>query len=82
MKRLKYLLFLILGGMMFFSCGKKEEIKEKVILNIADNGELSSLNSLVVTDPVSFTAIAALEEGLYQIDKDGKIIAGMAEKLM
>lgn len=80
MKRLKYLLFLILGGMMFFSCGKKEEIKEKAILNIADNGELSSLNSLVVTDPVSFTAIAALEEGLYQIDKDGKIIAGMAEK--
>lgn len=37
------------------------------------------MDSTLVTDTVSFNAISATTEGLYQLDKNGNVIPGMAE---
>ena len=87
MKKFKVLTIGILLAGMLIGCGKSEKgaaagktaTATKKILNIADNAELSSMDSTLVTDTVSFNAISATTEGLYQLDKNGNVIPGMAE---
>ena len=83
MKKLKYLLIGIATTALLCACGSKEENKapevSKKILNVATDIELSTMDSGIATDGHSFEAIAAVIEGLYQLDADGNPIPGMAE---
>lgn len=83
MKRGKLLLTLLCTAGLLTACGgekkQAEETSPEKILNLTESSELSTMDSTLATDAYSFNAIAATTEGLLQIDKDGKVIPGMAE---
>lgn len=58
---------------------KKEAIKSNIV-TIANDVELSSMDTGLATDGTSFEAIASVLEGLYQLDGAGNTIPGMAVK--
>lgn len=58
---------------------KAEPVKSNVV-TIANDVELSSMDIGVATDGTAFEAIAAVTEGLLQLDADGNAIPGMAVK--
>lgn len=58
---------------------KAEPVKSNVV-TIANEIELSSMDISLATDGTSFEAIAAVTEGLYQLDAAGNTIPGMAIK--
>lgn len=58
---------------------KAEPVKNNIV-TIANDVELSSMDTGVATDGTAFEAIAATIEGLYQQDAAGNIIPGMAIK--
>lgn len=61
-------------------CGNSnEETNQEKILNIGDGTELSTMDSTIATDVISYRAIATTIEGLVLLDKDGNIIPGIAE---
>ena len=88
MRKFKMILsaLFVLGA--FAGCGgSKEEaapaeaapVKSNVV-TIANDVELSSMDIGVATDGTAFEAIAAVTEGLLQLDADGNTIPGMAVK--
>lgn len=84
MKRLKYLLVGMATAALLTACGTSKENTQTVnsqsnILNVATDIELSSMDTGVATDGYSFDAIAAVIEGLYQLDADGNPVPGMVE---
>ena len=84
MKRLKYLLIGLATTIILSSCGSSTEKNEvttsqKKVLNVVNDIELSSMDTGVATDGYSFDAIAAVIEGLYQLDSDGNPVPGIAE---
>jgi oligopeptide transport system substrate-binding protein len=86
MKKFKYLLVGLATVALLAACGgsdSKESTQavdsQKKILNVATDIELASMDTGVATDGYSFDAIAAVIEGLYQLDSDGNPIPGMAE---
>lgn len=86
MKKFKYLLVGLATVALLAACGgsdSKESAQavdsQKKILNVATDIELASMDTGVATDGYSFDAIAAVIEGLYQLDSDGNPIPGMAE---
>ena len=58
---------------------KAEPVKSNVV-TIANEVELSSMDIGVATDGTAFEAIAAVTEGLFQLDATGNTIPGMAVK--
>ena len=52
---------------------------ESKLLNINLTGEVPDLNSVTMTDNISFTVITNLMEGLYRLDQDDKPVPAMAE---
>lgn len=58
---------------------KKEAVKSNIV-TIANDVELSSMDTGLATDGTSFEAIASVLEGLYQLDGTGNTIPGMAVK--
>ena len=58
---------------------KKEAVKSNIV-TIANDVELSSMDTGLATDGTSFEAIASVLEGLYQLDGAGNTIPGMAVK--
>lgn len=58
---------------------KAEPVKSNVV-TIANEVELASMDTGIATDGTSFEAIAAVTEGLYQLDAAGSTIPGMAIK--
>lgn len=58
---------------------KTEPVKNNIV-TIANDVELSSMDTGVATDGTAFEAIAAVSEGLYQLDAAGNTIPGMAVK--
>ena len=52
---------------------------ESKLLNINLTGEVPDLNSVTMTDNISFTVITNLMEGLYRLDQDEKPVPAMAE---
>ena len=83
MRKLKYLLVGIATTALLCACGSKEESKatevSKKILNVATDIELSTMDSGIATDGHSFEAIAAVIEGLYQLDGDGNPVPAIAK---
>lgn len=58
----------------------KKEVAKSNIVTIANDVELSSMDTGLATDGTSFEAIASVLEGLYQLDGAGNTIPGMAVK--
>lgn len=56
--------------------GALDKVQE---LNLSIVGEPSSLDSSLATDSASFTLIENLNEGLVRLDKDGKVVPGVAK---
>ena len=84
MKKIKYLLVGLATAALLSACGSSQESSQvvdsqKKILNVATDIELASMDTGVATDGYSFDAIAAVIEGLYQLDADGNPVPGMAE---
>lgn len=84
MKKIKNLLVGLATLALLAACGGSKETTQAVdnskkVLNVASDIELSSMDTGVATDGYSFDAIAAVIEGLYQLDADGNPIPGMAE---
>ncbi len=84
MKKLKYFLVGLATTALLCACGGSKETAQsseakKNILNVAADIELSSMDTGVATDGYSFDAIAAVIEGLYQLDAEGNPVPGIAE---
>lgn len=81
-KVLKSILLLLAICIGFVSCGgNKTDTAKGKILNVGTEIELSSVDTGIATDGHSFDCIAAIIEGLYQIDKDGNAIPAIAESV-
>ncbi|MBJ8030821.1 peptide ABC transporter substrate-binding protein [Bacillus cereus group sp. N21] len=65
-------------------CGKEKSTtkpkEEKKVLQLTETGEIPSLNSLKVTDAVSFNVLNNVMEGLFRISKNDEVIPGIAQK--
>ncbi|MBY0599032.1 peptide ABC transporter substrate-binding protein [Bacillus bingmayongensis] len=65
-------------------CGKEKTTtkpkEEKKILQLTETGEIPSLNSLKVTDAVSFNVLNNVMEGLFRLSKNDEVIPGIAQK--
>ncbi|MDM5188909.1 peptide ABC transporter substrate-binding protein [Bacillus sp. DX4.1] len=65
-------------------CGKENTVTkpkdEKKILQLTETGEIPSLNSLKVTDAVSFNVLNNVMEGLFRLSKKDEVIPGIAQK--
>lgn len=83
MRKEKLLLSLLLAMGIVVGCGEEKKVASteptKKILNLAESTELSTMDSTLATDAYSFNALAATTEGLYQLDKNGNVVPGIAE---
>ncbi|WP_439741487.1 peptide ABC transporter substrate-binding protein [Bacillus pseudomycoides] len=65
-------------------CGKEKSTtkpkEEKKVLQLTETGEIPSLNSLKVTDAVSFNVLNNVMEGLFRLSKNDEVIPGIAQK--
>ncbi|PDZ70878.1 peptide ABC transporter substrate-binding protein [Bacillus pseudomycoides] len=65
-------------------CGKEKSTtkpkEEKKVLQLTETGEIPSLNSLKVTDAVSFNILNNVMEGLFRLSKNDEVIPGIAQK--
>ncbi|EOP53165.1 oligopeptide-binding protein oppA [Bacillus cereus VD136] len=65
-------------------CGKEKTTtkpkEEKKVLQLTETGEIPSLNSLKVTDAVSFNVLNNVMEGLVRLSKNDEVIPGIAQK--
>ncbi|PEI86169.1 peptide ABC transporter substrate-binding protein [Bacillus pseudomycoides] len=65
-------------------CGKEKTTtkpkEEKKVLQLTETGEIPSLNSLKVTDAVSFNVLNNVMEGLFRLSKNDEVIPGIAQK--
>ena len=65
-------------------CGKEKSTtkpkEEKKVLQLTETGEIPSLNSLKVTDAVSFNVLNNVMEGLVRLSKNDEVIPGIAQK--
>lgn len=88
MKPSKYLALLLAFLLVFTACGnEKNQPASKPTeggaggdLVVVKETDLLSMDSGLATDGTSFEVLAAVQEGLYVIDKDGKELPAMAEK--
>ncbi|MEN8907705.1 MAG: peptide ABC transporter substrate-binding protein [Clostridiales bacterium] len=79
MRRVISLLLFITIFIGIFSGCSEQENKEN-LLRIAVDVDLSSMDQNIATDGLSFEAIAGTIEGLYNNDKDGKLIPAIAKE--
>jgi oligopeptide transport system substrate-binding protein len=56
----------------------KEKAPEQV-LNVLESAEIPTMDSVMAQDVVSFTMLNAVNEGLYRLDPDQKVIDGVAD---
>ncbi|KEK23102.1 peptide ABC transporter substrate-binding protein [Bacillus gaemokensis] len=74
----------LLVSSFLVGCGKEKTTtkpkEEKKILQLTETGEIPSLNSLKVTDAVSFNVLNNVMEGLFRLSKDDEVIPGIAQK--
>lgn len=80
---MKKLLLAICSLMMVFSvagCGNRIMISDNAVI-VAKEVDVTSLDTSIAFDGISFEVIAAMIEGLYTVDKDGKVVPALtAEK--
>ena len=74
---MKKILLLFTMLILILSCGKKNS-EEVFTLNLG--GEPSSIDPQITTDIAGGTVDDLVMEGLLRKDKDGKSVAGLAEK--
>lgn len=85
MKKLRYILTLLLVGVLFAGCAKPAEGPKgneepvKKVLNLAKDTDLSTMDHHIATDGLSFEVITSTIVGLYQLDANGVAIPELAE---
>ncbi|PGC26714.1 peptide ABC transporter substrate-binding protein [Bacillus pseudomycoides] len=74
----------LLLSSLLAGCGKEKTTtkpkEEKKVLQLTETGEIPSLNSLKVTDAVSFNVLNNVMEGLFRLSKNDEVIPGIAQK--
>ena len=87
MKKLRMCLLSLLILSLVAGCGGNDtsdtpsggDTAGKKTVTVANDVELSSMDTGLATDGTSFEAIAATIEGLYRLDADGNAVEGIAE---
>ena len=87
MKKLRMCLLSLLTLSLVAGCGGNDtsdtpsggDTAGKKTVTVANDVELSSMDTGLATDGTSFEAIAATIEGLYRLDADGNAVEGIAE---
>ena len=87
MKKLRMCLLSLLTLSLVAGCGGNDtsdtpsggDTAAKKTVTVANDVELSSMDTGLATDGTSFEAIAATIEGLYRLDADGNAVEGIAE---
>lgn len=77
MKHVKRLLLSLVVLVLAVGCSTAKEDTEQV-LRIAKDNDVSSLDTNVATDGLSFEVIKTFTEGLMEYDADGNIVPGVA----
>lgn len=87
--KLSLLLILTLVLSMFLSAcaGKKDNAKDNAanekapeqVLNVLESAEIPGMDSAMAEDVLSFTMLNAVNEGLYRLDPNQKVIPGVAD---
>ncbi|WP_251552473.1 peptide ABC transporter substrate-binding protein [Neobacillus muris] len=57
----------------------EEKLAAKQELNILESAEIPTMDSVMAEDVLGFTMINAVNEGLYRLDPDQKVIPGVAD---
>ncbi|WP_423801503.1 peptide ABC transporter substrate-binding protein [Neobacillus sp. SAB-20_R2A] len=60
---------------------KEEQLADKQELNVLESSEIPSMDSVLAEDTVSFTTISNVNEGLYRLDADQKVIPAVAAEM-
>ncbi|MBO0962888.1 peptide ABC transporter substrate-binding protein [Neobacillus sp. MM2021_6] len=56
-----------------------EQLADKQELNVLESAEIPTMDSVMGQDTLSFTTLNAVNEGLYRLDQDQKVIPGVAD---
>lgn len=76
-----------MGTMLLASCGNQESSKEKAkdsesrTINLMEQTEIGSLDTIFTQDEASVNLQANIFEGLYQLDENDTILPAIAKKL-
>jgi oligopeptide transport system substrate-binding protein len=54
-------------------------LADEQVLNVLESAEIPTMDSVMAEDVMSFTMLNAVNEGLYRIDPDQKVIPGVAD---
>lgn len=93
MKKSKYSLLLVFAlalSMVLSACGSKSNTNNNAanngntkapdqVLNVLESAEIPSMDSVMAEDVLSFTVLNNVNEGLYRLDPNEKVIPGVAE---
>ncbi len=61
------------------NAGSEEQLADKQELNVLESAEIPTMDSVMGQDTLSFTTLNAVNEGLYRLDADQKVIPGVAD---
>lgn len=83
MKKLKLFIILVALSVVLAGCGNAEGVysdKGQVYRKVVSS-DISSLDTALVTDTVSFNLFNQVYEGLYSLDKNDKAVPGVAKEM-
>lgn len=82
MKKLRYIIALLLVSVLVVGCGEKKEKPsnepEKKVLRLAKDTDLSTMDHHIATDGLSFEVIGTTIVGLYELNADGTPVPELA----
>ncbi|MFK9095292.1 peptide ABC transporter substrate-binding protein [Bacillus salipaludis] len=58
-----------------------EQLADKQELNVLESAEIPTMDSVLGTDAMSFTTLNAVNEGMYRLDADQKVVPAGAEAM-
>lgn len=56
-----------------------EQLADEQVLNVLESAEIPAMDSVMAEDTLGFTMLSNVNEGLYRLDQDQKVIPGVAE---
>lgn len=82
MKKLMGFSFGILAILTLAGCGTSQAKSKDADLNVTLVGNPATANPAIMGDVNSSSLVSQVEEGLYTLNKKGKVVAGVAEKVV
>lgn len=59
----------------------EEQLADEQVLNVLESAEIPTMDSVLGTDVMSFTTLNAVNEGMYRLDADQKVVPAGAEAM-